>query len=94
MLSKRWYDGLPADLQEQIMTAAKQAAREVLPWSLEFLDQSRASWKANGGEMVTLPEAEAKELREKIATVGEEIVKDKPGMKPMWDMLTALAKKH
>jgi len=46
------------------------------------------------GEMVTLPEAEAKELREKIATVGEEIVKDKPGMKPMWDMLTALAKKH
>ena len=94
MLSKRWYDGLPADLQEQIMTAAKQAAREVLPWSLEFLDQSRASWKANGGEMVTLPEAEAKELHEKIATVGEEIVKDKPGMKPMWDMLTALAKKH
>ena len=44
--------------------------------------------------MVTLPEAEAKELHEKIATVGEEIVKDKPGMKPMWDMLTALAKKH
>ena len=44
--------------------------------------------------MVTLPEAEAKELREKIATVGEEIVKDKPGMKPMWDMLAALAKKQ
>ena len=36
----------------------------------------------------------AKELREKLATVGDDIVKDKPDMKPMWDMLTALAKKH
>jgi TRAP-type C4-dicarboxylate transport system substrate-binding protein len=94
MLSKRWFDGLPADLQQQIMTAAKQSAREVLPWSLDFLERSRASWKASGGEMVTLPEAETKELREKLATVGDEIVKDKPDMKPMWDMLVALAKKH
>ncbi len=94
MVSKRWYDGLPADLQSQIMATAKQAAREVLPWSLEFLEQSRAAWKANGGEMVTLPAAESKELNEKLATVGDDIVKDKPDMKPMWDMLVTLAKKN
>ena len=43
MLSKRWFDGLPADLQEQIMShQARRSPREVLPWSLEFLEQSRA----------------------------------------------------
>ena len=34
----------------------------------------------------------SKERREKIATVGEEIVKDKPGTKPMWDMLAGFGK--
>jgi 3-methyladenine DNA glycosylase AlkC len=68
-------------------------AREVLPWSLEFLEQSRASWKANGGEMVTLPDDESKELRQKLASVGDDIVKDKPDMKPIWDMLVAISKR-
>lgn len=94
VLSKRWYDGLPADLQKQIMDTSKSIAREVLPWSLDFLEQSRVTWKANGGEMVTLPEAEAKEMREKFASVGDDIVKDKPDMKPVWDALVALAKKN
>lgn len=93
MLSKRWYDGLPTDLQDQIMTTSKQVASEVLPWSLQFLEQSRAAWTANGGEMVTLPEAESKELKEKLASVGDDIVKDKPDMKPMWDMLVAISKR-
>jgi TRAP-type C4-dicarboxylate transport system substrate-binding protein len=94
MLSKRWYDGLPADLQKQIMDTSKATTREVLPWSLDFLERSRAQWKASGGEMVTLPEAEAKELREKTASVGDDIVKERPEMKPVWDMLVALAKRN
>ena len=67
--------------------------QKVLPWSLQFLEQSRAAWTANGGEMVTLPEAESKELKEKLASVGDDIVKDKPDMKPMWDMLVAISKR-
>lgn len=93
MLSKRWYDGLPADLQDQIMATSKQVATEVLPWSLEFLERQRAAWTANGGEMVTLPAAESKELRDKVATVGDDIVKENPDMKPMWDMLVAISKR-
>ena len=55
MLSKRWFDTLPPDLQTKVMKTSQDVAHEVLPWSLEFLEQSRANWKANGGEMVTLP---------------------------------------
>ena len=94
MLSKRWFDALPPDLQQQVMSTSKEIAREVLPWSLDFLEQSRATWKANGGEMVTLPDDETKQLRELTASVGDDIVKDKPDMKPIWDMLVALAKKN
>jgi TRAP-type C4-dicarboxylate transport system substrate-binding protein len=93
VLSKRWFDALPPDIQTEIMATSKQVAREVLPWSLDFLEKSRANWTANGGEMVTLPEADSKALREKLATVGDDIVKDKPDVKPVWDMLVAIAKK-
>ena len=93
MLSKRWFDALPADLQTEVVKTSKQIAREVLPWSLEFLEQSRASWKANGGEMIAFPDAELVELRQKIASVGDDIVKDKPDMKTMWDMMVAVSKK-
>lgn len=93
MLSKRWYDALPADLQVQIMTTSKEIAGEVLPWSLQFLDRQRIVWTSNGGEMVTLPDAESKELQQKLASVGDDIVKDKPDMKPIWDMLLALSKR-
>jgi TRAP-type transport system periplasmic protein len=93
MLSKRWFDALPADLQSQIMSTSKAVATEVLPWSLDFLEHSRENWKANGGEMVTLPEAESNELQQKLATVGDDIVKGKPDMKEMWDKLVAVSKR-
>jgi TRAP-type C4-dicarboxylate transport system substrate-binding protein len=93
MLSKRWFDGLPPDLQSQIMSTSKEIAKEVLPWSLDFLEKSRANWKANGGEMVTLPEPELEELRQKVASVGDDIVKGKPDMNEMWDKLVAVSKR-
>jgi TRAP-type C4-dicarboxylate transport system substrate-binding protein len=93
VLSKRWFDALPADLQTQVMATSKAVATEVLPWSLDFLERSRANWKANGGEMVTLPEAETNELQQKLATVGDDIVKGKPDMKEMWDKLVAVSKR-
>jgi TRAP-type transport system periplasmic protein len=93
MLSKRWLDTLPADLQAQIMTTSKQVTSEVLPWSLEFLDRQRAVWVSKGGEMVTLPPEDIAELRQKVASVGDDIVKTKPVLKPTWDMLVALSKR-
>jgi hypothetical protein len=49
--------------------------------------------KAHGGEMVTLPPDETKELMAKISSVGDDIVKDKPDMKPLWDMLVGISKR-
>jgi hypothetical protein len=43
--------------------------------------------------MVTLPPNEHDELMAKVASVGEDIVKSKPEMKPIWDMLVAISKR-
>jgi TRAP-type C4-dicarboxylate transport system substrate-binding protein len=93
VLSKRWFDGLPADLQTLVMDAAKQAEGELKQWSLDFNASQRKVWTEKGGELIALPDAEQAELMAKIGGVGDDIVKTKPVLKPLWDQLVATAKR-
>jgi len=93
MLSKRWFDGLPADLQAAVLSTAKQVQGEVLPWSLDFLVSQRKAWTDKGGEIITLSPADHAELMRQMRPIGDDIVKGKPELKPMWDMLLAAAKR-
>jgi TRAP-type C4-dicarboxylate transport system substrate-binding protein len=92
MASKRWFEALPADLQGQVMSAARQTAAEVAPWSFDFLASQRKAWTGKGGELIALPAADKAELFAKLATVGDDIVKAKPALKPMWEQMVGAAK--
>jgi TRAP-type C4-dicarboxylate transport system substrate-binding protein len=93
MLSKRWFDGLPPDLQGVVMATSRQAAAEAIPWSLDFLAEQRKAWVDKGGEVIALPAAERSEMMAKLASVGDDIVKAKPELKPLWDLMVATAKR-
>jgi TRAP-type C4-dicarboxylate transport system substrate-binding protein len=93
VMSRRWFDGLPADLKELVMAAAKQAAAEVTPWALDFTGSQRKLWAEKGGEMITLSTADKAEMMAKLASVGDDIVKTKPELKPLWDQMVATAKR-
>jgi TRAP-type C4-dicarboxylate transport system substrate-binding protein len=93
MLSKRWFDGLPPDLQAIVMATSRQAAAEAIPWSLDFLVEQRKAWVDKGGEVIALPAAERAELMAKLASVGDDIVKTKPELKPLWEQMVATAKR-
>jgi len=92
-LSKRWFDTLPGDLQGTMLTTAKVIEQEVTPWELDFLARQRKTWVEKGGELIVLSGAERMELMRKMGTVGDDIVRSKPGLKPLWDMLIATAKR-
>jgi TRAP-type transport system periplasmic protein len=93
MLSRRWFDGLPPDLQGQVMGAAKEAETEVTPWEIEFFAAQRKAWVDKGGEIVMLPAADKTDIMAKLAPVGEDIVKAKPILRPLWDQMVATAKR-
>ena len=93
MVSKRWFDGLPPDLQGIVMASSKQAAAEAIPWSLDFLAAQRRVWRDSGGEIIALPAADKAELMAKLGSVGDDIVKAKPELKPLWELLVATAKR-
>jgi TRAP-type transport system periplasmic protein len=93
MLSKRWFDALPADLQAAVITTANEVKAEVLPWSLDLLVSQRKAWTQKGGEVINLSAAEHAELMQKMRPVADDIIKTKPELKPMWDTLLAAAKR-
>ena len=93
VFSKRWFDALPADLKGAVMSSADQARAEVLPWSLDFLAQQRKAWAEKGGEVIALSPADHAELMAKTLAIGDDIVKTRPELKPLWDQLLATAKR-
>jgi len=91
VFSKRWFDALPADLKTAVQQTADETRAEVIPWSLTFAEEQRKVWVAKGGEIVHLSDADHAELMAKMRPVGDDIVKSKPDLKPMWDQLLAAA---
>ena len=93
VMSKRWFDTLPADLQAMVLATAHEAGTEVNPWEVDYLARQRKTWVDKGGELDVLSAADKAELWAKTGTIGDDIVKTKPELKPLWDQLKATVKR-
>ncbi len=92
-MSKRWFDPLPADLKAMILETAEEAGLEVNPWVIGFLTEQRKVWVDKGGELNVLSPADKSDVMAKVGAVGDDIVKTKPELKPLWDQLHAAVKR-
>jgi TRAP-type transport system periplasmic protein len=93
VMSKRWFDKLPTDLQAVMLAVAQEIGTEVNPWDIDFLARQRKTWVEQGGELDVLSPGEKAEMMAKVSTVGDDIVKAKPQLKPLWDLLREAAKR-
>jgi TRAP-type C4-dicarboxylate transport system substrate-binding protein len=90
-VSKRWFDALPADLKAAVLATSQMAGAEAIPWALDFLVSQRKAWLDKGGEVMALTPADKTELMAKMSLVGPDIVKAKPELKSLWDIMVAAA---
>ena len=91
VFSKKWSDGLPSDLQGIVLATSRELRDGITAWWADFLVQQRKVWVEKGGEITTLSAADKAELMQKMAPIGPDIVKSKPELKPMWELLLAAA---
>jgi len=92
-LSKRWFETLPTDLQPIVLETAQEVGTEVNPWVIDFLVRQRKNWIEKGGQLDALSPADRAEMMAKTNTIGDDIVKTKPELKPLWELLRAAAKR-
>ncbi len=92
-VSKKWYDSLPADLQQIVDRTAATIATTINPQLDELEKQALKTWSNNGGELINLPANEQAELLKILASVGVDVVKTKPNVQTAYEIVTAAAQR-
>ena len=91
-LSKKWYDTLPADLQQIVDRDATAAAIGLNPSVIDFNARARRAWMDAGGQLISLPSEEQAALLRTLASVGTDVSKTKPTLAAAYKIITDAAK--
>ncbi len=91
MASKTWFDKLPRDLQTIIMEESAKADAKILPWTEKLNAKLYKIWTKTGGTLTELSAVEQKELRRRLSTVGEAVLKDQPRVLKMYKLMKKVA---
>jgi TRAP-type C4-dicarboxylate transport system substrate-binding protein len=90
IVNESWFKSQPADVQEAIRAAGREAEQQAFPWGVENVKKSNAAWKANGGEIISLAPAEQASMMQSFVALGARIVEQNPAVKAEFAKLKAL----
>lgn len=79
-VSKVWFDKLAPDLQKAILDQALATDPLNQEWTLGFVDRMYKLWVKAGGELAELSAEDQAELRRRLSTVGDDVLKDRPAV--------------
>jgi TRAP-type C4-dicarboxylate transport system substrate-binding protein len=94
VLSKKWVDGLPADLQKIVRDDATKTSTDIVPFVDQFFDAQRELWKNAGGSAIHLPEADQAAMLAKISSIAEDLSAAKPDLNAAVKAISAAAAKN
>jgi len=92
-LSKKWYDGLPADLREIVDKAAGAESVNINSWVTDFNAKVRQDWISGGGELISLPAEEQSAMINALASVGEDVSASKPDLHAAYHIVSEAAQR-
>jgi len=92
-VSKKWFDGLPADIQKIVVEEGRAVHAELLEWGKEFNRNAVTIWKekTKDGYVELAPDQRAA-FRARLEGVDAKVASDVPGIKEWLDLLRARAK--
>ncbi len=94
VLSKKWVDGLPADLQKIVNDDAAKVSTDIVPFVIQFFDAQRKIWMDSGGEANRLPPDDQAAMMAKISSIGNDLSGSKPGLNAAVKTVFATAAKY
>lgn len=93
-LSKKWYDGLPPDLQEIVNKGASSESVAINAWVIDFNAKTRQEWIVGGGELISLPPDEQAAMLNALASVGEDVSMTKAELHAAYHIVTEAAQRN
>jgi TRAP-type C4-dicarboxylate transport system substrate-binding protein len=92
-ISKKWYDSLPADLQQIVDKDAASESVAINPQAIEIDRNARKAWTDSGGELISLPADEQATMLKVLAGVGDEVSNSKPQLSAAYKIVTDAAQR-
>ena len=90
-VSKKWYDSLPADLQQIVDKDGAAGSTIINPWTIESNVQAHRAWTSGGGELISLRPDEQASMLKILANVGDEVSNARPQLSDAYNLVTAAA---
>jgi TRAP-type C4-dicarboxylate transport system substrate-binding protein len=91
LASKSWFDRLPAADRQMILEESFANGQVMQPRSEKFNANIYNVWKKIGGELIELSPGDKAEFDKRMAGVGDAVLRDKPELRKMYDLMKAAA---
>jgi TRAP-type transport system periplasmic protein len=92
-VSKKWLDGLPADVQKAVLEEGRAVHDELLDWTKNFYQAGVKTWKEKTGSgWIELTPEQRSAFRSKMEGVDGTVAEKVPGIKEWLDLLRTKAK--
>jgi TRAP-type C4-dicarboxylate transport system substrate-binding protein len=78
VMSKKWVEGLPPDLQKIVRDDAASVSKDIVPFVKDFFAAQYKVWTDKGGVLTKLPADEQAAMVKKISSIGEDLSKTNP----------------
>lgn len=89
MVSKIWFDRQPDDIKKILVEEGAAMERHLADFTNKAQADAQRIWKEKGGELISLPEADRKEMMQRLAKVADSVLTEKPQDKKMFELLKA-----
>lgn len=89
LVSKTWYDKLPADLQKLVVDTGSKVEAEVVKWSITRAESDLKAWAATGGKTYTLSNAEQAEAVKRVTDAIQPILDKNAPLKEFYGKIRA-----
>jgi len=80
VVSKKWMDTLPPDLQKIVRDSGAKVTAEITPFVKQFFAEQEKIYVSKGGIISQLPKAEHDAMIAKVSSIGDDLSKTKPAL--------------
>ncbi|HYJ43492.1 MAG TPA: TRAP transporter substrate-binding protein [Xanthobacteraceae bacterium] len=90
MVSKVWFDKLPADLQKAVLETGSKLEADIHQWQIKKIADDYKTWADRGGKIVKLSPAEQTEAEKKIDAAIQGVLDKNPPSKEFYQKIKAI----
>jgi TRAP-type C4-dicarboxylate transport system substrate-binding protein len=93
VVSKVWFDRLPADLQKAIVETGAKLEADNYKWQVARIAEDRKAWMEKGGTFTKLSDAEQQEAEKRVLAATQSVLAKNASLKALYDRLKDVASK-